>query len=259
MVDSMITTVGAVVILGMLVVLVAFHLIRGRIRIDAGPSQSRIQRFNAVERFAHWITAASFILLALTGIDRVWGETLLLPLFGHDAFTTLTAASQIVHTNVSFAFMFGVLMMIVLWLGHNFPAFVDLKWLKAAGGLFVSGVHPPSLKFNAGQKGIFWVVVLGGSALAGSGLILLFPAFAASIADPQTAMTVHLIVGPALAAIMVAHIYIGTLGMEGAFEAMYSGEVDINWAKEHHDRWVAQVTGQPLPSKGAVRPQGGGD
>ena len=73
-----------------------------------------------------------------------------------------------------------------------------------------------------------------------SGFLLLFPFYGTNIAEMQLAQVVHAVVAVLFVALILAHIYIGTLGMEGAFEAMGTGEVDLNWAKEHHDLWLAR-------------------
>jgi formate dehydrogenase subunit gamma len=133
-----------------------------------------------------------------------------------------------------------VLIMLVVWIWDNLPDRYDANWLKTGGGMFDKSnrTHPPAARFNAGQKLIFWTVVLGGIAMSISGIFLLFPFSYTDINGMQMAQYVHATVGVLMVAIIIAHIYIGTLGMEGAYEAMGSGTVDLNWAKEHHSAWV---------------------
>lgn len=235
----------AISVVGILVVLVAFYAMRGKIRIDAGPSGMSILRFSAVERFAHWLMAGSFIVLALTGLNLVFGRTLVLPIVGEDAFGTLSTWGKVAHNYISWAFMLGLIMSFVAWVAHNLPDKVDGEWIRQGGGLFKKGVHPPAKKFNAGQKVIFWSVMLGGAALSFTGVMLLFPDWAGTQSDWQLYQLIHGLVAAGLTAIVVAHIYIGSVGMEGAFDAMGSGEVDLNWAKEHHSLWVEEVEGKP--------------
>ncbi len=235
---------GAISILGMMGLLAAFYAVRGRITIDAGPSGRTILRFNSFERFVHWMTAGTFIVLALTGLNVVFGKYVLMPLFGPEAFTTVSLLGKYAHNYLAFPFMLGVVFMFLVWVKDNLPSSVDAAWIKAGGGLFVKGAHPPAKKFNAGQKVIFWTVILGGVALSISGLILLFPFYVTTIEGMQTAQIVHGLVSAVIVAIMIAHIYIGSVGMEGAFDAMGSGEVDLNWAKEHHSLWVAEEMGK---------------
>lgn len=258
------TVYGAWLMLGIVIVLALFFALRGRIRIDAGPSGTTIERFNMLERTAHWITATSFIVLALTGLNILYGRHVLLPILGPDIFAAITLWGKYAHNFLAFAFMVGVVMIFFLWVRHNIPNKMDLKWLAVGGGLFKKGVHPPAGKFNAGQKLIFWSVVLGGISISLSGLALLFPfefdlfskTFAflnifgfdlptnlAPIQEMQLSQLWHGIVALVLIAIIIGHIYIGSLGMEGAFEAMGSGQVDLNWAKEHHASWVDEVRG----------------
>lgn len=239
------STYGTWLLLGMVVVLAVFFAIRGRIRIEAGPSNSTIERFNAIERFAHWLTATCFIVLALTGLNMLYGRYVLPAVIGREAFAALTQYGKYAHNYIAVGFVLGVLLMIVLWVHHNFPNKHDLQWLAKAGGLFTRGVHPPSRKFNAGQKLIFWSVVLGGAVLSATGFYLMWPfEFGMNVNDMQFLLVVHGIVSLVLIAIIVAHIYIGSIGMEGAFDAMGTGKVDENWAREHHNLWVAEVKGK---------------
>ncbi len=238
-------TVGAIAVLGVLALLVVFYVTRGRIMIDAGPSKSKILRFNTFERFVHWLTAGAFIALALTGLNITFGKSVLLPLIGPEAFTAVSQMGKYVHNYVSFPFMLGLVFMFLVWAVHNLPNATDVAWIKAGGGLLKKGVHPPAKKFNAGQKLIFWSVILGGTALSITGVILLFPfASGLSIADMQLAQIIHGLISLVLIGIMLAHIYIGSVGMEGALDAMASGEVDLNWAKEHHSLWVKEEAGK---------------
>jgi formate dehydrogenase subunit gamma len=275
-----VTIAGIWILLGMLALLALFFAIRGRVRIDSGKSGETIERFNGIERFAHWLTASCFIVLGLTGLNMLYGKHVLLPVLGPDAFAALTLGGKYAHDYLAFGFMLGVVLMFVLWVRDNLPSKYDLYWIAEGGGLFTKGDHPPSRKFNAGQKLIFWVVVLGGLSLSLSGIALLFPfkfAFFEStfqalnsiglklptgitaMEEMQLSQVWHAIVGLVMIAIILAHIYIGSLGMEGAFDAMGTGIVDENWAREHHSVWVAELKGEPIPDpdephSGAAQP-----
>ncbi|MFQ5786125.1 MAG: formate dehydrogenase subunit gamma, partial [Alphaproteobacteria bacterium] len=257
-----------------------FFAFRGRIRIDAGPSGRTIERFNAFERFVHWMTAGSFVVLALTGLNMLYGRYLFamdpagdVGNFGalHTAFAAITYYGKLVHNFIGFSFAVGVVLMIVIWIRHNLPDKYDLAWIAKGGGLFSSGVHPPSGKFNAGQKLVFWIVVLAGGSAVWSGIALMFPyqitPFAETFSvlntlgfdlptdltpllEMQLAQVWHTIIALVFIAVIIGHIYIGTLGMEGAFDAMGTGHVDENWAREHHNMWVAEVKGEAPPDGG---------
>lgn len=263
---------GGWLMLATIVVLAVFFLVRGRIRIDKGASGRTVERFNGIERFAHWLLAVSFIVLALSGLNMLYGRYVLLPVIGPDVFAALTLWGKYAHNFLAFSFMVGVVMVFVLWIRENIPNRHDLTWLAKGGGLLVKGSHPPARKFNAGQKIVFWAVVLGGISISLSGIALLFPfqfeLFAPTYAilnifglgletemtmvhEMQLAQMWHVIVGLVLIAIIIAHIYIGTLGMEGAFDAMGTGKVDENWAQEHHPIWVEEMKAQPA-AKGAA-------
>jgi formate dehydrogenase subunit gamma len=231
--------IGGVTILGMLALLAVFYVVRGRIRIDAGPSGQRILRFGSIDRFAHWLTAGCFVVLALSGLNISFGKSLLLPIIGNEAFTAVSTGAKFAHNYLAWPFMLGLVLMLLLWIKDNIPSGGDLAWLKAGGGLVGKG-HPPAKRFNAGQKMVFWMVIVGGAALSVSGFYLLFPYEAGGVLNLQFWNVVHALVGVVLIAGMLAHAYIGSVGMEGAFDAMGSGEVDLNWAKEHHSLWVEE-------------------
>lgn len=268
--EGTLTRIAAYLMGGTLLLLVLFYLIRGRIMIDGEKTGRKITRFKAIERFAHWLLAGSFIALALTGIISLFGRKVMIPLFGHESFALVATGSKWVHNNISWAFIIGLVMVFFLWFLNNLPKRADLKWLAQGGGIFKKGVHPPAGKFNAGQKLIFWSVILIGGAIALTGVSQLFPfeiPLAAQVfsllnstglaglfgfgelntalspqEEMQYTMLWHAILSFILIAIVVAHIYIGSVGMEGAYDAMASGEVEEQWAREHHSIWVEKVS-----------------
>lgn len=267
---------GGWLLLAVIVVLAVFFAIRGRIRVEVGASGRVIERFNFIERFTHWLTASSFIVLALTGLNMLYGRYV----FGigagaapgeftvwHEVGAAITYYGKLAHNFIAFAFMIGVILMFVLWVRHNVVNRYDLIWLVKGGGLFMKGVHPPARKFNAGQKIVFWIVILAGISISVSGISLMFPfqipLFAKTfevvnwfgaelptdlsvIAEMQLSQLWHAILGLIFIAVIIPHIYIGSLGMEGAFDAMGTGMVDLNWAREHHSIWVAEIKGEPV-------------
>ncbi|MBW0148509.1 formate dehydrogenase subunit gamma [Marinobacter arenosus] len=260
--EGPVITYGGSALLAIIVLLVVFYFVRGKIMIEGGPAGTTIERFKAVERFGHWLLAGSFIALGLTGLITLMGRTFLIPVIGTEAFAPLAAGSKWIHNNVAWAFMLGLVMTFCMWVAHNIPNKLDWQWLKAGGGIF-SKSHPSAKKFNAGQKIIFWTVMVLGFSVSLSGLSLLFPfqmpmfaetfgvmnsilgtSFPTELApheEMQYANIWHSIVAFVMMVAIIAHIYIGSVGMEGAFDAMGNGEVDIEWARQHHDLWVAEV------------------
>jgi formate dehydrogenase subunit gamma len=230
---------GAIVLVGTIALLGMAYLIVGRIKIAAGRSGRKILRFKAFERFSHWLTAVSFVLLGLTGLNITFGKILLLPVVGPDTFSDISEAAKYVHNFVSLSFTVGLVLITVIFFRDNLPERVDIEWLREGGG-FIKNKHAPAGRFNLGEKLVYWLSLAAGIAVSVSGLLLLFPFYETNIADMQLAQGVHAVVAILFVALILGHIYIGTLGMEGAFEAMGSGEVDLNWAKEHHDLWLAQ-------------------
>jgi formate dehydrogenase subunit gamma len=230
---------GAIVILGTIALLGLAYIIMGRIRIAEGRSGRKILRFKAFERFSHWLTAVSFVILGLTGLNITFGKIVLLPLIGPEAFSDVSQAAKYVHNFISFAFVAGLILIVVIFFRDNLLEKVDIDWLKQGGG-FIKSRHAPAGRFNFGEKLVYWLSLAAGLAVSVSGFLLLFPFFGTDIAQMQLAQVVHAVVAVLFVALILGHIYIGTLGIEGAFEAMGTGEVDLNWAKEHHDLWLAQ-------------------
>jgi len=270
-------TYGGFLLLGTIAALILFYLLRGRIPVDGEKAGTTVTRFNAVERFAHWLLAGSFILLGITGLVVLMGRLFIAPYLGKEVNSYLLIGSKFIHNNVSWAFMLALVMVFVFWVIHNLPSRTDLKWIAQFGGI-VGSKHPPAKKFNAGQKVIFWSVILLGGSISMSGLSLLFPfelpLFAKTFGilngfgvnewvgmapfptalspqeEMQFAQAWHAIVSFVLMAIIIAHIYIGSVGMEGAYDAMGSGEVDEAWARQHHSLWLEE-----LEAKGKAAPK----
>ena len=248
--------IGGIAIFGMIAVLAIYYLWRGPMRVKAGYSGIKILRFDVFDRFVHWLTASTFIVLAITGLNITFGRSLLLPLLGLEAFSTWSEWGKVAHNYLSFAFTIGVLLMFVMWVGRNLPTAADVTWVKMAGGMFdkTDSTHAPAHKFNAGQKMLYWLVVLASAGMILTGFILMFPFYyGLNVGNMELAEILHGVVGMLFVSLMVAHIYLGTLGMEGAFEAMSQGTVDLNWAKEHHNLWVEEEM-QAGHIKGAMRP-----
>ncbi|MBR1268153.1 formate dehydrogenase subunit gamma [Bradyrhizobium sp. AUGA SZCCT0222] len=237
---SKLPIIGGVAILGMLVLLAIFLAVRGRIRVDHGFSGTKILRFASFERFTHWLTASCFVVLALSGLNISFGRVLIMPLFGAQAFATMSGWAKIAHDYLAFPFMLGLAIMFLIWIKDNIPGKLDWQWIKQGGGILANGKHPPAKRFNAGQKGIFWIVIIGGALMSVSGWFMLFPYLPANVTALQFWTVIHAVIAMLFIAVMLAHIYIGSVGMEGAFDAMGTGEVDLNWAKEHHALWVAE-------------------
>jgi formate dehydrogenase subunit gamma len=233
--------VGAAAIICIFSLLVIFYLWRGTLRFGARAGRMML-RFTAFERFVHWMTATCFTVLAISGLNITFGRPLLLPLIGPETFATWSQWAKYAHNYLSFPFTLGVILMFFVWVASNLPTRADVEWIKEGGGMF-GGEEPPAYKFNAGEKFIFWTVVIGGSVVTVTGYVLLFPFYLSGIAGMQAAQVVHSVVGVLYIAAMLVHIYMGTLGMEGALEGMWGGEVDVNWAKSHHLLWYEEEVG----------------
>jgi formate dehydrogenase subunit gamma len=236
---------GGLYIFGVSFLIALFLALRGRIRVDEGESAETVKRFSAFERANHWLTAVSFLLMALTGVIILYGDALIRPWLGAAAYAKLAGISAWSHMTFAVPFVVGVLVMALLWTRQNRFERVDWEWLKRGGGFVGShAAHAPARKFNAGQKFVFWGVALGGLLLTLTGLGLMFPFFWTGYTGMQIAQSLHAVIALLMIGLIIGHIYIGTIGMEGAFDAMWTGRVDRNWAREHHRLWSEAAVGQ---------------
>ena len=239
-----IATVGGALVALTLLALLGFYAWRGTIELTHAPTGRMIERFNLVRRITHWSVAITFVILGITGLILTFGKTLLLPLIGYTLFAWLAILAKNLHNFVGPIFSIVIPVMIVLFIGRNLPRAYDWDWIRKFGGMLDrSGrTHVPSGKFNAGEKALFWgMVVVLSLVLIVSGYVLNFPNFDQTRQTMQTANLVHMIAAMLATATALFHIYLGTIGMRGAYEGMRYGYVDEAWAKEHHEYWYNDV------------------
>ncbi|HUP31036.1 MAG TPA: formate dehydrogenase subunit gamma [Usitatibacter sp.] len=256
------TRYGGWIIVGMLAVIVLFYLIKGAIKLHGQPTGRLIERFNAVERAAHWTMAISFVFLAISGIVILWGKHIILPWLGYTGFSWLTIVSKNIHNFVGPLFIFSIVVMFLIYVKDNLISSRDITWVARLGGMF-SKEEVPSGRFNGGEKLWFWGgMVLLGTIMSVTGLILDFPNWNQGREVMQQANVIHAIAAVLFIAGSFAHIYIGTIGMEGAYRGMRDGYVDETWAREHHALWYEEVKQGKRPEKmvaGRVQPAPGDD
>jgi formate dehydrogenase subunit gamma len=240
-------TVGGFLFVLTLLAIAAFYLWRGPVGLRDPPTGRLIERFTVVERTVHWIVAISFVTLGVTGLVITFGKTALLPLIGYTLFSWLATLSKNLHNFVGPILVVTLPILIVLFIGSNIFRSYDWVWLKKLGG-YVSREHVPAGKANAGQKVLFWLMVVAiGLTLCVTGLILNFPNFGQTRQTMQIANSIHLIAGVIGVILVSGHIYLGTVGMRGAWEAMRYGYVDETWAREHHEYWYNDVMAGRAP------------
>ena len=246
---------GAAVLGAMLAVFVLYYLIRGKIRIEAGRSGQLLRRYTTPEMVVHWLLATSFVILALSGLILLYGRWALIPLLGPAGFSLTANVCKFLHNYVGLFFAGIVPIAFFLYLKDSlFNMKVDLKWFMRAGG-YLGGEEPSAEKVNAGQKSWYWVAMLGGLALIASGLVLDFPNFQQGREFLQDAHVIHTIASVVVIAFFIVHLYLATIGVEGALESMTTGHVDANWAKQHHDLWYEEMQaghGKPVSNDASL-------
>ena len=237
-----ITVIGGWVIVGVIAVLLMFYVVRGPVKVENGRAGKLVPRWSLSERVLHWYTAILFIILAITGLSFLFGRSVLIPLLGAKGFSLWASFAYSAHNYLGPAFTIGVLVMIIVWFKNNLPEACDWQWFLQGGGM-IKGKHPSAGKANAGEKlFVYWIGLLViGIAACVSGLILDFPLFEQTRKTMQLANMVHGITSIIWITLMCGHTYLGSAGIQGAFEGMKTGSVDANWAKQHHDVWYENL------------------
>ena len=240
---------GGALILIVLLAIALYYWAKGPIGGHEPDTGRVIQRFTYFERAAHWSNAIAFSILAVSGIVMAFGKFFLLPLMGGTLFGWLTYVLKTAHNFAGPLFAVSLVIVFLTFLRSNMPGRGDLNWLLKGGGL-LGGVEPPSHRFNAGEKLVFWGgVFLLGVFVVSSGLVLdkLLPGLDYLRGDMQVANMVHAVAATLMIVVFIAHIYIGTIGMKGAYRAMKTGYVDEGWAQEHHRYWYEDIKAGKIP------------
>jgi len=219
-----------------------YYLIMGPLKLREQPTGRMMKRFSSWERFVHWVTAVSFIVLALTGIVTLFGKYLLLPTLGPESFSWLALVAKNVHNFVGPLFAACTILMFVTFVKDNVPRLHDWIWVARLGGLFGKRAHVPSGRFNFGEKSWFWLCVTClGIVMAVTGFMMDFPNFGQGRGAMQFANVIHGCGAALFVAFALGHIYVGTIGIEGAYATMRTGMADETWAKEHHEYWYDEM------------------
>ncbi len=241
---------------GSLLVIVAlaialFYFGKGPMQLHGTPTGRKIERFTPLERAAHWANAIAFVCLAVSGLVMAFGKFFIQPIFGNVLFGWLTYMLKNLHNFAGPLFAVSLIMVFVTFLKDNFPTKEDITWLLKGGGM-LTGQEVPSHRFNAGEKIVFWLGVLGlGLIVVASGLVLdkLIPGLVYERSTMQIANMVHGVATIVMMLMFMGHIYMGTIGMEGAYSAMKDGYVDETWAKEHHELWYDDIKAGKIPAQ----------
>lgn len=251
-----ITFYGGWLVVLVCAVIAAIYFTLGPIRLHEKPTGRLVERFTLAERWAHWVMGISFCVLGVSGLIILFGKHVLLPILGYTLFSWLTALAKNLHNFIAPLFIVSLLVFIVMFIKDNFPEKGDFAWL-ANGWKMFKGEHLPSGRFNAGEKAWFWggVVVLC-LVISASGLVMLFPNIAAFElrATFQQASVLHAIAAVLVIAVGIGHIYMGTVGVEGAYGNMRDGVTDETWAKEHHELWYNDVKSGKIAAKSGAAP-----
>lgn len=227
-----------------LVAMGLFHLIVGGDKLEEPRTGVLLQRYTTGERLLHWYTALLFLLMAVTGLSILLGRSFLIPVSGHTSFAAYLSIAKLLHNWGGPLFLAGVFLEFVSWSRSNIPRKSDLQWFKSMGGMIGSGPRPHTGKINGGEKTWFWLMVLFATIVGITGVVLDFPIWGQTRFIMQVSEVIHATAAVLFVTASFGHIYMGTLGSEGAFEGMWRGKVDASWARQHSDLWYKEVTGK---------------
>jgi len=228
-----------------------FYYGKGSMKLHGTETGRKIERFTPLERAAHWSNAIAFVCLAVSGLVMAWGKFFIQPIIGNTLFGWLSYALKNLHNFAGPLFAVSLIIVFFTFLKDNWPSKEDITWLVKGGGM-LSGQEVPSHRFNAGEKVVFWFGVLGlGVIVVASGLVLdkLIPGLIYERGTMQIANMIHGVACVLMMAMFMGHIYMGTIGMQGAYSAMREGYVDETWAKEHHELWYNDIKAGKIPAQ----------
>lgn len=238
--NATIATYGAWLFGGILLAFIVLLFTRGQIRLEKPRTGNKIKRWHEAERLLHWYTAFLFIIMSLTGLLLLYGKAIVLPYVDKTLFAFYLKYCMIIHNYAANFFLFGFIIMILVWLVHSFPRTVDKQWFTQLGGLLSH--HPIQAGFfNAGQKIWYWLIFWVGFVVIGSGFYINLPIFGQTIAGLQLASILHSGFSVIWIAAALIHIYAHLIGREGSLESMTTGQVDETWAKQHHVVWYQEI------------------
>ena len=247
---------GGAALLIVLGAIAVFYWRKGSMALHGAETGRKIERFTPLERSAHWANAITFCILAVSGLVMAFGKFVILPVIGATLFGWLSFALKNAHNFAGPVFAVSLVVVIVTFVRDNLPRPEDMRWLLTAGGMF-GGKEVASHRFNAGEKVLFWAgVFLLGLVVVVSGLVLdkLLPSMVYERGTMQIAHMVHAVATVLMMAMFLGHIYMGTIGMQGAYKAMRTGYVDETWAKEHHELWLDDIQSGKIPAQRSIPP-----
>lgn len=201
-----------------------------------------IQRYTSRERSNHWVVAIAFILAALSGLALFHPAFFFLThLFGGGPWT------RILHPFIgAVMFLFFIAMAARFW-GHNRFTPADRQWMKRIKDVMCNRDQglPELGKYNAGQKYLFWTMVVCMPVLLVSGIVIWQPWFAPffPVWLLRAAVVVHALAAWIIVLGIVVHVY-AAIWVKGTIRAMTRGTVSEAWAKHHHRAWYRQMTGK---------------
>lgn len=202
------------------------------------PKKGMIKVSDAFERIVHWCLALSCIILMISGLGMMFHafNFLAIPVGG-------LKNLKLIHNFTGILFVPALIFAILLWWKEagifEFPE--DLEWIKCAGGYLWHVENPPETgKYNPGQKAFFLAVAGFGLLMVISGLIMWFP-----LSLPRTLVSwmypLHALGLLVIFPFFFIHLYLGTIGVPGSAQAIFTGYVTRSWAEKQCPKWLKEM------------------
>jgi len=201
-------------------------------------TQTQIVRYTERERVNHWIVAIAFVLAGLSGLAMFHPSLFWLSnLFGGGPWT------RILHPFIGVVVFAAFVPEMRRFWDDNMIRDRDREWLRQWRDVVANREDklPEVGRFNAGQKVLFWLMVICLITLFVTGLLIWRPWFAYYF--PITLVRLATLLHSAAATIIIigiiVHIY-AAIWVKGSIRAMTQGTVSVKWAAKHHDGWLRE-------------------
>ncbi len=198
-----------------------------------------VQRYSANDRSNHWLTAITFVLLALSGLALFHpGMFWLTNLFGGGPW------ARILHPFIGIVMFVSFMLLVLRFWHHNVIDRNDRQWLRQIGDVVANREErlPEVGRYNAGQKLLFWVLLVSMLGLLLTGIVMWRAYFTHyfGIEIVRAASLLHAFFGFVIICAIVVHVY-AALWIKGSMGAMLRGTVSYAWARRHHPGWYEEV------------------
>jgi formate dehydrogenase subunit gamma len=223
---------------------------------DVGPGEQvhpgnpvTVDRYTTAARINHWITAASLVLLALSGLALFHPSLFFLTVLFGGGETT-----RAIHPWIGVVLFFAFLGLFLRFWRANLWKSEDGTWMARLRDVLTSHEErlPEVGKYNAGQKMVFWLMSILIIVLICSGFAIWDQYFAqyTTVDQKRIAVLIHSLAAIVIICVWIVHVY-AAIWVRGTFRAMIKGSVTGGWAWRHHRKWLRELVTGKRDDKGS--------